>query len=291
MRLPRLIAVLGPALLIGGDGADTAPCQPPPRGIGTAGGEVTSSDGRAILVVPRQALVSAVQLEIVAVHDGLDPAALPAASYEVRPTNVRFVVPAELSIRVDTLTRPSGVAVGDIGIGTVSGNGVAPIIASTFLAQSQRVTASIARGGAYAAVWKGAATPCAEPAARAFDFWIGAWQWAAPNAFPGTEDVIGDANGCVLRESFADRNGARGRSISFYNARTRQWHQTYVDNQGGRTKFVGGLIDGAMTLYASSTSRTRWVPAGADTIRVEYQSSSDGGTSWHTATAGTLTRR
>lgn len=263
----------------------------PPPGIGPEGGVLPSADGRALLTIPRGALASRTIIEVATVSGVLDPAAVRGSFYEVRPTTVRFAVPAALSIKVDPSLRPPGTAAADLVLGTVAGEDVTPLSGSTYGEAATAVMASVSAGGPYAATWRGFTAACAAPADREFDFWIGAWSWAAPNAFPGTEDVTRDTNGCVLRELFTDRNGARGRSISFRSPQTGKWHQTYVDNLGGRIVFEGSLIGGAMTLQSSPTERTRWIPADANTIRVEFQSTTDGGQSWRTGSAGTFTRR
>jgi hypothetical protein len=74
------------------------------------------------------------------------------------------------------------------------------------------------------------------------DFWLGSWR-AKWEGGEGTNEITKDFDGCVVREAFdggPSMQGFRGMSVSLYHAQTRQWRQTWVDNQGSYFDLVGG---------------------------------------------------
>jgi len=88
---------------------------------------------------------------------------------------------------------------------------------------------------------------CATQEFRQLDFWLGDWN-AKWDASPGTPAGIGSNHitrsyeGCVIEEHFDGNPGAhlKGHSVSMYFAPTKDWRQTWVDNEGGYIDLKGG---------------------------------------------------
>jgi hypothetical protein len=137
--------------------------------------------------------------------------------------------------------------------------------------------------------------PCGGPEWKQLDFWIGEWDltWPAHGAAPaGTgsnriEKVLG---GCVVEESFAADGPSpfMGRSLSTYDARTKGWRQTWVDNQGSYLDFTGGLEGGQMVLLRQGltpdgrpqVSRMVFTNVTRDSLDWRWERSDDGGKTW-----------
>jgi len=139
--------------------------------------------------------------------------------------------------------------------------------------------------------------PCNTPEFRHFDFWIGDWDVAAASA-PRTVSrnritLIND--GCTLREEYTTPQGYVGTSLNFYDARSKRWHQTWIDNQGGALYLQGGLKGSEMVLETDSDpeqiQRITWTPLPDGRVRQHWQSTTDGGKTWSTAFDGHYTRR
>ena len=83
-----------------------------------------------------------------------------------------------------------------------------------------------------------------------FDFWIGNWSVTNPdgtNAGKNTIEKVQD--NCVLRENWTSANGNfTGTSNNFYNFKTKQWAQIWVDNQGQSLHLKGNRIGNQMIL-------------------------------------------
>ena len=71
--------------------------------------------------------------------------------------------------------------------------------------------------------------PCAAPAYRQFDFWIGDWDGFdvdKPNTAVARNRVKSILGGCALHEDYRALNGSRGESFTIYDAARQLWHQT-----------------------------------------------------------------
>lgn len=121
--------------------------------------------------------------------------------------------------------------------------------------------------------------PCQSEQFAAFDFWVGEW-----NVFPnGSENQVAESrieklyNGCGVRENWMPRSGATGGSLSAYDPRSGQWHQTWVGSAPGPVNFVGGGVDGKMVLTGNWPSGT----AQHTLIRMTYTANEDGSVRQH----------
>lgn len=141
--------------------------------------------------------------------------------------------------------------------------------------------------------------PCAGAEHRQFDFWLGHWQVRTPDGKPaGSNTIERTLNGCVLHESWRGAGGQRGQSYNIYDASRRQWHQTWVDDQGLLLQLDGGLDGGRMVLSGETIDsagrrikqRISWERFGRDQVRQRWESSADGGHTWTLAFDGMYSR-
>ena len=145
-------------------------------------------------------------------------------------------------------------------------------------------------------------SPCSTPEYRQFDFWLGEWNVFGPKgAQVGTNRIERQFDGCVVQENWVGAGGGVGSSFNTYSPATKQWHQTWVDNQGTLLLLDGAFKDGAMTLSGqvpgpngkTTLHRVRWSLIGGDPNRVRqlWESSTDGGKTWSVAFDGTYVRK
>jgi hypothetical protein len=144
-----------------------------------------------------------------------------------------------------------------------------------------------------------AATPCADPEYRQFDFWLGDWDVYGPQGKRAGHNSIGVAEGgCVVVEHWTSASGHTGTSVNFYDRGDRRWHQAWMDQDGDALRLVGDLRDGRMVLQseaasaASETARNRitWTPLPDGKVRQMWEASADGGKTWKVAFDGTYVK-
>ena len=98
-----------------------------------------------------------------------------------------------------------------------------------------------------------AAHPCVSlPESRQFDFWIGDWDVKTPQGqMAGTSSVNLILGQCVIFENWTGI-GSAGKSFNFYDTSDKKWHQTWVDDKGTFTHYVGAFQDGKMTIVGKA---------------------------------------
>ncbi len=100
--------------------------------------------------------------------------------------------------------------------------------------------------------------PCSNPVYRQFDFWIGEWEAYATNGKKAGDSKISIIlDSCIILEewtSTAVTQGLRyaGKSFNTYNATTKQWQQTWVDNAGGSTEYLEGKFNDQKIIFLTS---------------------------------------
>jgi len=135
------------------------------------------------------------------------------------------------------------------------------------------------------------ATPpaCAGAEFRQLDFWLGDWD-AAWDASPGTpagrgsNHITKSYEDCVIEERFDGRPGQHlmGHSVSIYFAPTKQWRQTWVDNEGGYIDLSGGLQPNGDFILTTPRrpsghiSRMVFTDIKPDSFTWRWQASADG---------------
>jgi len=93
--------------------------------------------------------------------------------------------------------------------------------------------------------------PCkAKPEYRQLDFWLGDWVAKTPQGFvAGASKIEMILGSCVILENY-QQGTFSGKSFNIYDETDEKWHQTWVDNKGNITEYVGSLVDGKLIYYA-----------------------------------------
>ena len=144
--------------------------------------------------------------------------------------------------------------------------------------------------------------PCHAPEQRQFDFWVGRWDVFSPDGKKAGEnsiELIDDA--CVLLERWRGGGGSSGTSLNSWDKASQQWHQHWVDNQGGILRLSGTLEGQSMVLEGRQAHprnhgivqrhRITWTPLADGAVRQWWQSSDDDGATWVTAFDGRYVRQ
>lgn len=143
------------------------------------------------------------------------------------------------------------------------------------------------------------ANPCRNrPEFRQFDFWIGEWlPKNVQGVTVGTSSIQLILSSCIIFENWETPVSA-GKSFNVYDTRDGKWHQTWVDNKGLITHYVGGLVDGKMVLDSDSiqngtktTARMTFSKLENGDVRQHGESSTDGGKTWTTTFDFTYVRK
>lgn len=135
------------------------------------------------------------------------------------------------------------------------------------------------------------------PEEQYFDFWIGEWNltWQDSDSTTGTGRNIIDRvlNDKVIKENFEGLTGQLkgyiGKSWSVYNPQTKEWKQTWVDNQGAYLDFRAEF-SGDKRMFARKVTgpkgnevyqRMVFREIKENSFTWDWQSSLDGGESWN----------
>jgi len=88
-----------------------------------------------------------------------------------------------------------------------------------------------------------------------FDFWIGTWEVTNSDGSKAGENRIEKVqDNCVLQENWTSATpGYTGTSNNFYNFRTKQWEQIWVDNSGFSLHLKGNKVGNQMILRTDDT--------------------------------------
>lgn len=143
--------------------------------------------------------------------------------------------------------------------------------------------------------------PCSAAQYRQFDFWLGSWTVHnyADHKFEGTNTITREQGNCVLQEHWRGSDGGTGTSFNIFDSDTKQWHQTWVDSNGGLLVLNGSFRDGAMSLSGLMRDaggrlvlhRITWTPRKDGSVRQRWIASRTGGKRWRTVFDGVYTRR
>lgn len=120
-----------------------------------------------------------------------------------------------------------------------------------------------------------------------FDFWIGTWEVTNPNGTNAGENKIEKAQGnCVLTENWTSATPSyTGTSTNFYNPKTKQWEQIWVDNSGGILHLKGQKVGKQMILQTdkeinsegkSFFHRVTWTDNDDGTVRQLWETITEG---------------
>lgn len=145
-----------------------------------------------------------------------------------------------------------------------------------------------------------AVNPCkASPSFREFDFWIGEWDVKNPQGVPsGTSSVQLILGQCIIFENWTSGSGSSGKSFNIYDTNDKKWHQTWVDDKGTFTHYIGGLQDGKMVIVADtitagkkSLAKMTFSKLLNGDVRQFGENSADDGKTWTTSFDLTYSRR
>ena len=142
-------------------------------------------------------------------------------------------------------------------------------------------------------------SPCgSDPAYRQFDFWIGEWDvFGIKGNKAGDSRISLILDSCIILEEWAStvRPGTfafSGKSFNTYNATTKQWQQTWVDNAGGSTEYLKGRSSPDQITFMTepfqfrkdtmAIRRLSFYRLGKDKVRQHGEISKDNGSSWVT---------
>lgn len=128
---------------------------------------------------------------------------------------------------------------------------------------------------------------CTEKHAE-FDFWIGEWTVTNPDgSAAGTNRIVKIQDNCILQENWTSAKGNfTGTSNNFYNLKTKQWEQIWIDNQGQSLHLKGNRFGNQMILKTDEETDTNGNPFYH---RVTWTYNEDGSVRqyWETITKGT----
>jgi hypothetical protein len=99
--------------------------------------------------------------------------------------------------------------------------------------------------------------PCSGPAYRQFDFWIGEWEAFGTNGQKaGDSKVSLVLDSCIILEEWTSASVTKGlryagKSFNTWNAATKQWQQTWVDNTGGTNEYLLGKFENNQIIFSS----------------------------------------
>jgi len=144
-----------------------------------------------------------------------------------------------------------------------------------------------------------AQSPCStDPVFRQLDFWVGNWEAFGPKGRKGGDSKISIIlDSCIILEewtSVAPKQGQQyaGKSFNTYNAATKQWQQTWVDNAGGSTAYLNGKYENKKMIFQTdpfsfskdtmAIRKLTFFDLGPDKVRQLGEISKDNGGSWVT---------
>ncbi|MGZ8362329.1 MAG: hypothetical protein ACXW3D_00585 [Caulobacteraceae bacterium] len=102
---------------------------------------------------------------------------------------------------------------------------------------------------------------CSAPEYRQLDFWVGDWDASfdlgAGKTGHAVNHITRDEYGaCVIAEHFYQPDiDYRGHSVSMFDRQSKQWRQTWVDNQGSYIALAGGPVTGQKHIFELNTIR------------------------------------
>jgi hypothetical protein len=140
------------------------------------------------------------------------------------------------------------------------------------------------------------AKPCDAKEFRSFDFWVGEWRvtWKTPQGQPaeGRSSIQRVVNGCAIEEHWQGKDGSEGKSLTFFNAATERWQQTWVDVTGQPLMLEGNFEAESLVLKTKvehgdgfvTYHRITWTPLPGGVRQLWEQSAN--GKAWDTVFDG-----
>lgn len=127
---------------------------------------------------------------------------------------------------------------------------------------------------------------CCTESHSEFDFWIGTWEVTNQDgSIAGVNVIKKKQDNCVLQENWTSvAPGYTGTSNNFYNLKTNQWEQIWIDNQGATLHMKGRRIGNQMILRTGDETnaqgktffhRITWTANDDGTIRQLWETITD----------------
>jgi hypothetical protein len=126
---------------------------------------------------------------------------------------------------------------------------------------------------------------------RQFDFWLGEWDVYTGENMVGKNKVVLLQNKHVIQENWvSEKENFTGTSYSFYNPKTKKWHQVWVDRNGSNLLLVGEFTNGKMVLTSgmdsnmgepNSKHKITWSRLANGDVKQVWESTTDDGKSWN----------
>jgi hypothetical protein len=133
---------------------------------------------------------------------------------------------------------------------------------------------------------------------RQFDFWIG--EWDAKNTAGvtvGSSSIQLILGSCVIFENWSTPV-TNGKSFNIYDITDKKWHQTWVDDKGTFTHYIGNLVDGKMVYIADTVisgkktlAKMTFSKLPNGDVRQFGENSADEGKTWTTSFDLTYSRK
>ena len=121
---------------------------------------------------------------------------------------------------------------------------------------------------------------------RELDFWLGTWEVRDGSEVVATSTIELASDGCTIRESYHQKDGYNGTSLTFHDPVLNKWRQTWVDSRGAVGEFTGEFAEGKLQ-FAGETHTAEGVkvlrrmslaPEGRNVRQVSFASRD--GTAW-----------
>ncbi|MEW5916084.1 MAG: Ig-like domain-containing protein [Gemmatimonadota bacterium] len=198
-----------------------------------AGGIVRTAGGEIELTVPAGAVgaITPLPMTLSVSPPWVDPTLVRGSVFTVGRDAVRFSKPLSIRVRYNVANGPYGLPQSALGLRRAGASGTwIDLRPSVVDSSAGTVSASIDETGTYSVGRLVPTTPCVGDAYRAFDFWVGSWNMTNGNQSAGENFITAESSGCAIFENYITAtNLSPGRSVSFYNAVTDRWYQTYID--------------------------------------------------------------
>jgi len=127
---------------------------------------------------------------------------------------------------------------------------------------------------------------CSAAEHHSFDFWIGEWEVYTPKGdLAGHSRIEPLLEGCALLENWTSTKFGAGKSLNYFDRRTREWKQYWIDSSGRAQNYTGSPKDGGMLFLDREEQpgkpaiirRMQFTPRGKDEVRQFIEQSTDGG--------------
>ena len=122
---------------------------------------------------------------------------------------------------------------------------------------------------------------------HALDFWLGDWEVKEGNEVVATSRIERISDGCAIRETYRQKDGYNGTSMTFRDPVLGKWRQTWVDTRGAVGEFSGDVVDGVMKFTGETHTpegvtvlRRMSLAPEKGKIRQTSFASRDGGATW-----------